>query len=295
MLHHHKGKNKGFTLAELLIVVAILAVLVAIAIPIFVGQIKNAREKTYIYNCRNLVQAAQLIAMEDYEANTLDSGFLSSHKKDIFATAGLSQSGGSDITQLTFGEDSVTIQTLAYRPVAGVIVRYNRDGDPMYVVGKETGIASYQSQWETVLNGLTYKGTGAMEKALGDAGLPVKPPLTSEERRLLAGNTNIAGIKDTALDGINWHPVEVNSAPNGYLHVAASGAINATMIYYNGSYYVCVGKGNGLKLDNFITTKEFDISLLTNATAMSEYEKDISVLQNQVNSDPGHKIIVKLD
>lgn len=40
-----KEKNNcGFTLAELLIVVAIIAVLVAISIPIFTGQLEKARE-----------------------------------------------------------------------------------------------------------------------------------------------------------------------------------------------------------------------------------------------------------
>lgn len=34
-----KRKNQGFTLAELLIVVAIIAVLVAISIPIFIGKV----------------------------------------------------------------------------------------------------------------------------------------------------------------------------------------------------------------------------------------------------------------
>ena len=47
-----KKNNKGFTLAELLIVVAIIAVLVAIAIPVFTGQLEKARESTDISNCR---------------------------------------------------------------------------------------------------------------------------------------------------------------------------------------------------------------------------------------------------
>lgn len=38
-----KDKNNGFTLAELLIVVAIIAVLVAISIPIFTSQLRKAR------------------------------------------------------------------------------------------------------------------------------------------------------------------------------------------------------------------------------------------------------------
>lgn len=44
--------KKGFTLAELLIVVAIIAVLVAIAIPIFTTQLEKAREATDAANIR---------------------------------------------------------------------------------------------------------------------------------------------------------------------------------------------------------------------------------------------------
>lgn len=39
-----KREKNGFTLAELLIVVAIIAVLVAISIPIFTSQLEKARE-----------------------------------------------------------------------------------------------------------------------------------------------------------------------------------------------------------------------------------------------------------
>lgn len=45
--------NKGFTLAELLIVVAIIAVLVAISIPIFSAQLEKSREATDAANIRS--------------------------------------------------------------------------------------------------------------------------------------------------------------------------------------------------------------------------------------------------
>lgn len=48
------NKNKrGFTLAELLVVVAIIAVLVAIAIPIFTNQLEKSREATDAANIRS--------------------------------------------------------------------------------------------------------------------------------------------------------------------------------------------------------------------------------------------------
>ncbi len=49
-----KKNNRGFTLAELLIVVAIIAVLVAIAIPIFNSQLEKSREATDIANVRDI-------------------------------------------------------------------------------------------------------------------------------------------------------------------------------------------------------------------------------------------------
>ena len=41
----NRENKKGFTLAELLIVVAIIGVLVAISIPIFTSQLEKSREK----------------------------------------------------------------------------------------------------------------------------------------------------------------------------------------------------------------------------------------------------------
>ena len=48
-----KKNNKGFTLAELLIVVAIIAVLVAVAIPVFSGQLEKSRQATTLANLRS--------------------------------------------------------------------------------------------------------------------------------------------------------------------------------------------------------------------------------------------------
>lgn len=47
-----KNNNRGFTLAELLIVVAIIAVLTAIAIPVFTSQLEKSRESVDLSNVR---------------------------------------------------------------------------------------------------------------------------------------------------------------------------------------------------------------------------------------------------
>ena len=57
-----KKNNKGFTLMEMLIVVAIIAILIAIAIPTFTKQLESAREAADAANIRS--KYAEL--MSDY-------------------------------------------------------------------------------------------------------------------------------------------------------------------------------------------------------------------------------------
>lgn len=59
-----KLNKKGFTMAELLIVVAIIAVLVAIAIPIFTAQLDRSRDATTVANMRAAYAQAQTEMLE---------------------------------------------------------------------------------------------------------------------------------------------------------------------------------------------------------------------------------------
>ena len=65
-----KKLHKGFTLAELLIVVAIIAVLVAISIPIFSKQLEKSRDATSVANLRSAYAEAMTAAI-DYNGTEL--------------------------------------------------------------------------------------------------------------------------------------------------------------------------------------------------------------------------------
>ena len=65
MFKKAKENKKGFTLAELLIVVAIIAVLVAISIPIFSSQLEKSREATDLANIRAAYAEVQAAALSE--------------------------------------------------------------------------------------------------------------------------------------------------------------------------------------------------------------------------------------
>ena len=60
-----KNNKKGFTLAELLIVVAIIAVLTAIAIPVFTAQLEKSRQATDLANIRGAYAEAMATMLSE--------------------------------------------------------------------------------------------------------------------------------------------------------------------------------------------------------------------------------------
>lgn len=64
-----KKDDRGFTLAELLIVVAIIAVLVAISIPIFTSQLEKSRDAVTVANLRAAYAEAQASYLSESASN----------------------------------------------------------------------------------------------------------------------------------------------------------------------------------------------------------------------------------
>ena len=130
----YKFGQKGFTLAELLIVVAIIAVLVAIAIPIFRTQLEKSREAHDIYTMRQAASAA----VELYYAGVKDA--------TTAAAAGLSwEGGGGNEGHNAYGAyEPGTGKILPNRPALGIDGKgYGKgttvDAKTTYIMGNEKG------------------------------------------------------------------------------------------------------------------------------------------------------------
>ena len=102
-----KLNKKGFTLAELLVVVAIIGVLVAISIPIFTAQLEKARDGVSIANIRAAYAQAQ-------------SAYLTADGKTTDADTDVTVAYGTDGKVTTITVDKVVIKSESANNWSGV-------------------------------------------------------------------------------------------------------------------------------------------------------------------------------
>lgn len=97
-----KNNKKGFTLAELLIVIAIIAVLVAIAVPVFSSAVAKAEHAADVANVRAAYSEAVIEAMtsNDYDGGAITIDASAQAKIEAAAI------NGSDVT---FAAGSITV------------------------------------------------------------------------------------------------------------------------------------------------------------------------------------------
>ena len=98
-----KENKKGFTLAELLIVVAIIGVLVAVSIPIFTSQLEKSKEATDIAN----VRSAYAEVMAKYLTDDSNGASMSVTAKQ--GITGWQGTSGVVMTQIDGVEGSIAI------------------------------------------------------------------------------------------------------------------------------------------------------------------------------------------
>lgn len=122
----------GFTLVEVLVVMAIIAILAAITVPSFAGYIDRAKEETYLSEARNVATGVQIYITEEYAAGTLDRNKV---RKDLMECplgdpehalteilrgsytngaqiAGISSSNSGDFNGMTYEVDGYRIEII---------------------------------------------------------------------------------------------------------------------------------------------------------------------------------------
>lgn len=96
-----KLNKKGFTLAELLVVVAIVGVLVAISIPIFTSQLEKAREATDAANFRAAYAEAQVDSLDkDGKGGTASTKVTVTATETSYEKIGNPTVGGKKLSEL---------------------------------------------------------------------------------------------------------------------------------------------------------------------------------------------------
>lgn len=126
----HKNNKKGFTLAELLIVVAIIAVLVAIAIPVFTSQLEKSREATDISNIRSYYAEITTSLLTGDLKNQNDTITVGNNKTAKLTTAIPTEANKTftvELSDVTFQQTVADWQTAAF-DIAGAKLVKNAAG-----------------------------------------------------------------------------------------------------------------------------------------------------------------------
>ena len=139
-----KRNNKGFTLAELLIVIAIIAILIAIAVPVFAGQLENARLQTDHANIRNCYAIAQVANLEG--GMTTPTGEIdSSDTVYYFHKDGSLGATGNDYTLMANGETGTKCETSA--ACATAYFTHAKDSKIVIRKAKSTDTGATVGEW----------------------------------------------------------------------------------------------------------------------------------------------------
>jgi type IV pilus assembly protein PilA len=125
------GRRKGFTLIELLVVILVLAILMAVALPLYLGAVSDSQLKTCRANMQTIANAEQAYRTQSSTRNyTTDL-----NDAIILANLGavpVCPSGGTYSVAISDGSSQSNGQTV---PSGGLIISCSADGHGTFAPG----------------------------------------------------------------------------------------------------------------------------------------------------------------
>lgn len=247
-----KNNKKGFTLIEIIVVVVILAVLMAVAVPSLLKYLDTAQEAPALTETHAIVTAAQKRVIEKYSQTKDENTILTA--TDNKWIEDFVNEGGKIYGSVTVTNKEVT--KLIYHASNGLYVKYEnqeykvldkKDIDDNSVPGMFEWLVQISNE-KGILDKYKNDNQGdnaskILQKEFKEKYGGEYPKLTEEQQELL----NYNGLKYNGdASKLVWKPMYAQPTDNDKGQVVllaetkgTTGAnANAAMIYYNGSYYL---------------------------------------------------------
>lgn len=247
-----KNNKKGFTLIEIIVVVVILAVLMAVAVPSLLKYLDTAQEAPALTETHAIVTAAQKRVIEKYSQTKDENTILTA--TDNKWIEDFVNEGGKIYGSVTVTNKEVT--RLIYHASNGLYVKYENQ-EYKVLDKKDIDDNSVPGMFDWLTETANAKGIANstdLKQASKDLQKEFKekyggeyPKLTEEQQKLL--NYNGLNFKGNASQ-LAWKPMYAQSNDGGKGQIVlladtraanpsnTQSNANAVMLYYNGEYYL---------------------------------------------------------
>jgi prepilin-type N-terminal cleavage/methylation domain-containing protein len=137
----NRDEDEGFTLIELMVVLLIIAILLAIAIPTFLGARNTANARSTQENLRNALTAEQT----NYASNQTFAAGLSSIEGALSWQTGSPTQGGNyvSVALYTYGSGAYAASTAGATSDGVELIGYAKDNNCYYIFAGNNPAASF--------------------------------------------------------------------------------------------------------------------------------------------------------
>lgn len=268
--------KRGFTLIEIIVVVVILAVLLAVAVPSVLKYINTADEAPALTECHAIVTASHKKVIDNYSKSREDIHSLSSD--DIKWIEDFVNEGGTIQGSIIVKKNEVT--RLIYLASNGLYVLYDKNKNPEYsIISKEDASNDRIVQLDSMLAEYTDR---TIELGTGKNSLD-RNVLINE----LANNNELVKVDDELIKKNNiqknelyWKPYYLGDKPNNPSLIlfanenksTSGNQWSASLIYANGKMYKCNNVSVANYHKNYLSIEDLENHIKANKDSYTEIE-----------------------